>query len=340
MWAHYKAWYDQFSIGEAILEEGTQHFNQVFITANPVLRSEIRKFFSSLLRGEYGSSEDNNCVDPTKLECGLDKPTLSVSRAKSYPLFLTKREWLVLLDGTLETPFFERKRGTNSELTEESASLAWGRVENNGIFDLSECSFDDSSDDEIGNSDSNFEVVHQNQHGKLSGPLRKIEVDYEYFAAEIWPKLSESRSYSSSLLWCEFTSFIKGSAESMANGFLTEAQYVELGRKRAPNFKGCRNIIYQLFLEYESICRRIGGFDLCDLVYHIINEIRLKNPSQDTWSALNYSGYAGIPLHELYVDEVSISRLSFCISFNYFHFFKWFKYFCVRFKTLWRPKLY
>lgn len=60
---------------------------------------------------------------------------------------------------------------------------------------------------------------------------------------------------SASLLWCEFTSFIKGSCRSVDNdsGHLTLEQYQAVGIKRAPNFKCSRKAIYEIFLEYERI---------------------------------------------------------------------------------------
>ena len=87
---------------------------------------------------------------------------------------------------------------------------------------------------------------------------------YEVFESRIWPSIkgkryrlpSSSRAegdpfsgfdpeklaalYHPSLIWTEIVSFIKGSVEALQStkGFLERDQYMELGRKRAPNFLG------------------------------------------------------------------------------------------------------
>lgn len=230
MWFHYKVWMEKFSGKDDLLTEGTQHLNQVFLTANAVLRSEVRMFFRSLLAGEKGRSF---AVDDHVLDCGLDSPTLEQNHSESlFPLFLTKREWLVLLDGTLKNPFFHRSAG------ELISNGAWGRVEHSGLYELSECFVEEDNE----NSEDDYDVdlteqpSHRNENGGCNGLL---EIDYDYFAAKIWSRLSKHRDFSALLLWCEFTSFIKGSAESMLTGALTAEQYDRIGRKRAPNFKNC-----------------------------------------------------------------------------------------------------
>lgn len=57
-------------------------------------------------------------------------------------------------------------------------------------------------------------------------------------------------------------SYIKGSAEAMENptGKLTLEQYLEVGRKRAPNFSGdTRRLVYGVFLQYEREKARMHG---------------------------------------------------------------------------------
>ena len=52
----------------------------------------------------------------------------------------------------------------------------------------------------------------------------------------------------------EIVSYIKGSAEAMQNptGKLTLEQYLEVGRKRAPNFTAdTRRQVFDVFLQYE-----------------------------------------------------------------------------------------
>ena len=90
------------------------------------------------------------------------------------------------------------------------------------------------------------------------------EVTYDVFEREIWPAIRGKKvrraaasstdgdpfagadpaqiaaNYQPSLIWTEIVSFIKGSVEALQSptGSLERAQYLELGRKRAPNFMG------------------------------------------------------------------------------------------------------
>ena len=100
--------------------------------------------------------------------------------------------------------------------------------------------------------------------GHIGEPDVRREVSYEIFDTEIWPKIRgkylgirskkagaedpfEGKDpaalaihYQPSLIWTEIVSFIKGSSEALSSdrGYLEMAQYLELGRKRAPNFQG------------------------------------------------------------------------------------------------------
>ena len=306
MWAHYKAWFDIFSKSDPVLSGGysdtNTHLNQVFLTANPVLRTEVRKFFNCLLNGECGGTAAPRVQ--RKLDCGLDNPTLIDVPTEEFPLFLTKREWLVLLDGTLERPFFERLSNGSCDLAPGSALHAWGRTETSGLFNLLD-SLDDDEDDELGDDDGRVSMDKPARKAReKAGPgddaqTGVFEVDYDYFAAKVWSQLDPKEQFSPALLWCEFTSFIKGSAETLELGPLTEKQYSEIGKKRAPNFKHSRSDIYAMYLQYERIKRRLGGYDLCDLVRHILQELRRQAAGGNI-----KTGYRGSPLHEIFVDEV------------------------------------
>lgn len=60
-------------------------------------------------------------------------------------------------------------------------------------------------------------------------------------------------------------SYIKGSAEAMdtPNGRLSLEQYLEVGRKRAPNFsKDTRRLVYSVYLKYEREKGHMHGWVL------------------------------------------------------------------------------
>ena len=113
------------------------------------------------------------------------------------------------------------------------------------------------------------------------------------FAADLWTRLNKSKcEYHPSLVWMEITSFILGSVEALTSqhGFLTEEEYMALGRKRAPNFTGDRSKIYKLFVSYNRLKGQKGLFDESDLIFHLYQRL-IERQGLD-WV-----------IHEIYVDE-------------------------------------
>jgi len=119
-------------------------------------------------------------------------------------MFLTSRQWILMIDGTLREPFFPRNENrtlidSHFELyqNDESISILTS-------LDLEE-SLQQLKYDKI-NRNTNDEYV----------PM--IEVDYEYFSSIIWPHIKPSEcNYHPSLIFTEIFSFIKGSIESLQN---------------------------------------------------------------------------------------------------------------------------
>ncbi len=141
---------------------------------------------------------------------------------------------------------------------------------------------------------------------------RRKEVDWRYFYDRIWPKLvaanPQARSLSASSVFQEIHSFIKGSTNALEKpeGKLTREEYLRLPAKRAPNFSGLshgekledlpgdrrgnRDLVYDLFMVYEAEKKKLGAYDIADLVHNL-------------WHRLMSQGYMGIPIHSVFVDE-------------------------------------
>jgi hypothetical protein len=319
MWMRHKLWFQHFDVSSPVLggactSSSLVHLHQCFLTANPVLRSEVSKYFDALERGRNIEVQGDDGADSPSREVAdgdhcLSPPSLSVVCDSKFPLFLTKREWLVILDGTLRNSFFPRISATNKHIavdvssSSRSSQLVWGKLESKSLLD---CLDEFDSDDEgveqrdllaAASAVGNYEVNSSRTHKTPSSLPYDVEVDYEVFANVIWPKIyhkNGNTNFSPALIWCEMTSFIKGSFDAMETGRLTLSQYLEIGHKRAQNFdkqSNARAQIYELYRAYEVEKVRMRAFDLCDLVHHIYREI-----SRD--------GYSGTPIHELYVDEV------------------------------------
>ncbi len=84
-------------------EEGRPKYHQVFVTANSVLRQKVRKNFFGLKLGMHGPDVAMVTEYP---------PTLKDSDIQEhmFPLFCTLTEFLDMLDGTFDEPFFPRNQ--------------------------------------------------------------------------------------------------------------------------------------------------------------------------------------------------------------------------------------
>eukprot|EP00899_Mesostigma_viride_P010553 jgi/Mesvir1/1949/Mv22967-RA.1 len=241
MWGLYAAYWEHATApllaGPGGAECGS-HLHQVFVTANPVLRQEVAKFFRALRRGhrlgrwgkpaEEGADMGGGPADagllgaspPAATDAGTQVTTqnagvqasgngganevhgqaesdhedkaarggkaghetgmaqagrdsmeeeeeeaanwhsLCAVEERDFPLFVTKREWLVLLDGTLRNPFFARQSGSVDEqdndrendregrLTAEAVALAFGHDDLQGLFEVPEYGEEDAFEQE------------------------------------------------------------------------------------------------------------------------------------------------------------------------------------------------
>jgi hypothetical protein len=100
MWALFRHWHSQAAEdqhSDAMLRQG---FNQVFVTGNRVLRDQVRKSFTSMKQcflKQYGVPV------MTQYPASFNGVTNDM-----FPMFLTQTEWLLMLDCTLQDPFFPR----------------------------------------------------------------------------------------------------------------------------------------------------------------------------------------------------------------------------------------
>lgn len=218
-----------------------------------------------------------------------------------FPLFLTQDEFLLMLDGTLQNPFWQRN--DDGSLVEEAAFHEL-REEMGMLDDIPDfCDLLDAED--VSESD------RIEQHEEASA---RICIDYSKFCQKIWPKLTSSwsqmqrKQLSAASVFQEIHSYIKGSAVSLRspNGSLTREQYNKLGQKMAPNFRrsssqsdgvqeldrsSSRDFIYDLFEQYEEAKLKLNAYDVSDVVFHIWRQLEKHPDTQRT------------PIHGMFVDE-------------------------------------
>ncbi|XP_032717149.1 TPR and ankyrin repeat-containing protein 1 isoform X1 [Lontra canadensis] len=252
-----------------------EHLHQIFVTKNHVLCQEVQRNFIELSKSTKATSHYK------PLEPNVHK--LQDLRDENFPLFVTSKQLLLLLDASLPKPFFLR----NEDGSLKRAIVGWSTQEELTIPNWQEDEEETEADGDNGEEDKAPET-------RMCESDPRVYVTFEVFANEIWPKMIKGKtSYNPALIWKEIKSFLKGSFEALScpQGWLTEEAYKKLGRKRSPNFKEDRSEIYSLFCLYQQIRSQKGYFDEEDVLYNLSR--RLSKLKVLPWS-----------IHELYGDEI------------------------------------
>lgn len=267
-----------------------EHFHQVFITKNYVLCAQMKKRFYDLAAGKDVASKHMEYED-------ADTPTsLCDVEDRAFPLFLTARQFFLLLDNSLQDDKSFFRRDEKGQLVEKIISSDYDHEDPDTLLDLEES----DSNEEVDDSDLDQDFGHQSVKEKKKLPQRR-EVTASYFAEKIWPKISKKGKLQDAkldplLVWMEIKSFIKGSREAVhkKEGYLTREEYEELGKKMAPNYISTRQDIYEIFEHYKRFVYHLieeDVFDECDLNHNIFS--RLNAMKDLPWS-----------IHSIYIDEV------------------------------------
>ena len=265
-----------------ITEENAEkydHLHQIFVTKNYVLCSRLKKQFYKFVEAE-DFAENHMQQKNEELPCVLTR-----IHDLSYPLFLTARQFYILLDYSIHDGNYYFKRDEHGNMEEKIISTDYDHEDIDTLYDL-----EDSEDEE--------EAIPTLYPAHRELRKTRTEVTALYFDRYIWPKISSGNTLMSSLMvWMEIKSFIKGSREAIESetGSLTKDEYEKLGRKAAPHFAGNREEVYQIFESYRLYIQNNPSkclFDECDLVHHIFKRLP-KVPDNLEWA-----------LHRIYIDEV------------------------------------
>ena len=272
---------------QSSISEIPEHLHLVFVSKNYVLSAQMKTRF-------YDMAAANPVFESHRLYEGKDLPNrISEIEDFAYPLFLTTRQFFLLLDNSLGNgkTFFPRAKDGSLEV--KILSSDYDHENPDTLLDLIEEESDDG-DDEIEDDDTQ-------QENDTSKKQECKEVTASFFEKQIWPVILKKTAHNCKeidplLVWMEIKSFIKGSRQAVESekGYLSEEEYKVLGKKMAPNFPGNRSEIYELFNLYQNFLQRERHrylFDECDFIHSI--HTRLKNPGYLDWS-----------IHNFYVDEV------------------------------------
>ena len=276
---------------ESELESTTnlEHLHQVFITKNYVLCAQMKKRFYDLAAGSDIAKEHMPYED-------AEKPTSLINVDElAYPLFLTAREFFLLVDNSLDDKGEFFIRNPDGKLCEKIHSSDYDHEDPDTLLDLDwesdeeEGSESESSDDEAGNPQTDSKVKQ----------LQRREVTASYFVQKIWPNIRhvcEDKKTDPLLIWMEIKSFIKGSRKAIESekGYLTLEEYEKLGTKMASNFAGNRQEVYKVFEKYQHFIKQSADenlFDECEFIYKLFRRLcKLKE--------------VPFSIHSFYVDEV------------------------------------
>ncbi|CAM0903002.1 unnamed protein product [Alopecurus aequalis] len=210
---------------------------QVFITVSPKLCSAIKNHISGLKR--FGSGDVSGQPSIPRMHDIIDDQeefteipdNFSNLPQEHYPLTITYRKFLMMLDGTCRTSFFD-------------------------VF--------------YGELNSSTERGHSKSRA-LQKFIESKEVTYEKFAASYWPRFNAdlTKNLDASIVFTEIISHIKGryQARGPYTSKLGRQDYVMLSDKRFSSLNSeKRDSIYSIFIAYESLKSTAGEFDLSDFV--------------------------------------------------------------------------
>ncbi|CAE6946718.1 TRANK1 [Symbiodinium natans] len=284
--------------GAPLLPSGSSdvhcHLNQVFVTHSAGLANKVLEYFTNM---QQKSQESLPTTRGALQRSGLLEQSRhpdSISRVKTFPLFVTFRKFLIMVDGSLQNPFFPR-RSTGivhpDKVTQAEAA--------DGLDPISALR-------EQRRAALRAKALFKNATAAESDKVL-TEVDYDLFEAKFWPKLRQKvpAVEDAMLVWREFMSFIKGSYRVLETeqGHLDLETYQEVTSKCSPGFREYREQIFAAFKSYEQLKKDWHGFDRMDVARHVIQQLRK-------------TGYKGPPIHASAVDEVQdLAQLELALFF-------------------------
>ncbi|CAI0556029.1 unnamed protein product [Linum tenue] len=233
---------------DAVETDEQNVLKQLFVTVNPRLCHFVKQNISRLKRSTCGwnlSAEscefDLEEIDETFLSSDFPDSFVDIP-SSFFPLVLTFKKFLLMLDCTMGVSFFDRfpeARACQPEKRKNSKSLT------------------------------------------LQTFIRTREVNYEKFSSSYWPYMNVklTKRVEPFLCFTEITSHIKGGllALEAAGGHLSREDYLSHSERRLSYLteqERCR--IYDIYLEYEKSKVKNGEFDLADFVSDIHVRLRVE----------------------------------------------------------------
>ncbi|KAJ0719210.1 putative TPR and ankyrin repeat-containing protein [Helianthus annuus] len=216
---------------------------QLFVTVSPKLCYAVKQHVSQLtsISCHGNSSAEINLEDADSTSEFNDIPNTFVNiPVKKYPLVLTFHKFLMMLDGTLGSSYFDRfpeaRKGS------QSSHISSGSV-------------------------------------VLQTFIRLNEVTFDRFCSDYWPHFNSNlkKKLDPSQVFTEIISHIKGGLQAgeFSDGKLSFEGYSLLAESRSSTLtKQKRENIYSLFQAYEKMKTERGEFDMGDLVIDLHRRLK------------------------------------------------------------------
>ncbi|KAL6538714.1 hypothetical protein OROGR_012702 [Orobanche gracilis] len=249
--------------GDSYVGESTQTtLHQLFVTVSPKLCHAVKNHVSQLksfaTENFSGSKVFTGMDDVDEMAEFKDIPDtfLGIEQEK-YPLIITFHKFLMMLDGTLGNSYFQRFH----ELRDKS------HYENRRSI-------------------------------ALQTFMREKEVTYDQFRSLYWPRFNAklTKNLDSSRVYTEILSHIKGGLQvgDECDFKRSRQEYLSLSDSRVSTLnEETRDVIYDIFEDYEKMKLEYGDFDLSDFV----NDIHLRIKNEDF-------PLVGDKMDFVYIDEV------------------------------------
>ncbi|KAL3641675.1 hypothetical protein CASFOL_012490 [Castilleja foliolosa] len=225
---------------------------QLFITVNSKQCYAVKKHVSHLKSFASGNLFGNsNFIDMDDIEemtAFKDIPdTLVGIQLDNYPLIITFHKFIMMLDGTIGNSYAERLHNVrNVQSSRRSESLV-----------------------------------------ALKTFIRKNEVTHDRFRSFYWPHFNAKliKNLDPSIVFTEIISHIKGSLPkggTCDDSIRSREEYTSLSHRRVSNLSAeKRDIIYDIFHDYEKMKLKRGEFDLADFVIDVHLRLKNENPMVD-----------------------------------------------------------
>ncbi|KAL3635026.1 hypothetical protein CASFOL_022080 [Castilleja foliolosa] len=262
----------QDSISEALGESSGNILRQIFVTVSPKLCYAVKKHVSHLQSFATDTYLGNKFTDVDDVdemaEFGDIPDTLVGIESEKYPLVISFHKFLMMLDGSLGNSYFERFRGVR------------GLSQYQGRRSIALTTF-----------------------------IRCSEVTFDRFRSFYWPHFNAKliKNLDPSRAFTEIMSHIKGCLQvgETNDSKRSRQEYVALSDSRISTLSSeKRDVIYDIFEEYEKMKLERGEFDLADFVIDI--HYRLKNEN-----------LLGDKMDFVYIDEVQDLTMSQISLFKY-----------------------